>query len=382
MKVLFIAPYRDGTGYAHAAIDTILAMDAAGIDIIPRPIKLNNHNTTIPERIEELENKSSRGADFVIQHTLPSMMEFDGHFKANIAMYCSETSNFKASNWSSKLNCMDIAWVPSNQMIDAARQSGVTIPISKIPYPIDVSKFEKSYKPVKIQEKGDTFTFYTIAEMNKRKNLGALIRAFHTEFEPNEPVSLVIKTHHPRMSSAECKNCVVNDCQSIKEKLNIYPDSSFYKQEIIITDMLTDDSLYRLHSTCDCFVLPSHGEAWGIPAFDAMGFGKTPIVTNWGGFKEFVTDDTGWLVDCYEEQVFGIQSGGELYTGKETWAAVSIEHLRKCMRAAYVDSKLRKQKAELGIQKVYDFSYELVGSFIKKELESYEHKKWNRSAIP
>jgi len=33
MKVLYIGHYRDGTGWGNAAVNNILAMDAAGIDV-------------------------------------------------------------------------------------------------------------------------------------------------------------------------------------------------------------------------------------------------------------------------------------------------------------------------------------------------------------
>lgn len=378
MKVLYVAPYRDGTGYGHAAVDTILAMDSVGIEVVPRPLKLNKHITATPERILELEQRSPRGADFVIQHTLPEMMEPSGHFLANIAMYCTETSNFNSSTWAHRLNSMDVAWVPSEQMIEAARASNVKIPIKKIPYPCDLAKFERSYKPLKLAGTEDTFVFYTISEMGKRKNMKALLQAFHTEFEPHEPVSLVIKTHKYGMDADTCRKHVEADCDSIKQWLKLYPNTEYFKKEVIISDVVDDESLMKLHSTCDCFVLTSHGEAWSIPAFEAMAFGKTPIVPNWGGFREYVTNDTGWLVDCHEEQVFGItDSFGDLYTGKESWAAVSIGHLRKCMREAYANQTLRGQKADLGIEHAYEYSYHLVGSLIKKALENYEQEKRN-----
>ena len=42
MKVLYLGCYRDGTGWAHSAIDYILSLDAAGIEVVPRFIKLND----------------------------------------------------------------------------------------------------------------------------------------------------------------------------------------------------------------------------------------------------------------------------------------------------------------------------------------------------
>jgi glycosyltransferase involved in cell wall biosynthesis len=373
MKILFLGAYRDGTGYGNSSINSILAMDAVGIDVVPRPLKFNSQILDLPRRIEELEQKSSSGSDVVIQHCLPEVMEYCGHFKKNIAMYCSETSNFISSNWGERLNNMDVAWVPCEDMKEAARKSNVKIPLVKIPYPVNMDKFERSYSKLPLTDIEDTFSFYTIAEMSKRKNLKALIQAFHTEFDIGEPVSLVIKSHKYGMDPKECYRHIESDCNSIKKWLKLYSKPEYYKREIIITDILTEEALCRLHATCDCFVLPSHGEAWCIPAFDAMCFGKTPIVTNDGGFKEFISNDNGWLVNCSQEQIMdGSSEIPELYTGRETWASVSVEDLRRCMREAYSNHKLRNQKSELGMARGYDFSYEFVGSLIKKELESYE----------
>ena len=97
MKVLYVGCYRDGTGWGQAAIDYILSMDAAGIDVIPRPIKLNQRRYIPPKRILELEKKSTSGADVCIQHTLPQYMEYTNKLKKNIALYATETSDFKQS---------------------------------------------------------------------------------------------------------------------------------------------------------------------------------------------------------------------------------------------------------------------------------------------
>ena len=59
MKVLYIGCYRDGTGWGQAAIDYILSLDAAGIDVVPRPIKLNDRQINLPKRISELEQNDT-----------------------------------------------------------------------------------------------------------------------------------------------------------------------------------------------------------------------------------------------------------------------------------------------------------------------------------
>jgi hypothetical protein len=89
MKVLYIGVYRDMTGWGQAARDYILSLDAVGIDVVPRAIKLDNSKPEIPDRIKELEQKNSAGCDIVIQHLLPDMMQYHGGFakKHSIIFY-------------------------------------------------------------------------------------------------------------------------------------------------------------------------------------------------------------------------------------------------------------------------------------------------------
>ena len=80
MKVLFIGCYRDGTGWGQAAIDYILSMDHVGLDVVCRPLKLNQNNYEIPERVAELEKKPMRGANICIQNVLPHYLDYNGYF--------------------------------------------------------------------------------------------------------------------------------------------------------------------------------------------------------------------------------------------------------------------------------------------------------------
>ena len=94
MKVLYIGHYRDVSGWARAATDYILAMDRAGIDVVCRPVKLNESVAPVDPRIEELESKDSSGCNICIQHVLPHHLDYNGRFEKNIALYATETSNF------------------------------------------------------------------------------------------------------------------------------------------------------------------------------------------------------------------------------------------------------------------------------------------------
>lgn len=373
MKVLFTGVYRDGTGWGHAAIDYILALDKVGVDIAIRPIKLNDMQFGIPDRLLELERKSIKGCDIVIQHILPHFMEYNGNFKKNIALFELETDSFAHTLWPEYINNMDVAWLTSSVAKDICKNSNVDISTEIVLHAMDTDKYKKVYPPLDIPGANGDFIFYTIADLNNRKNLGALVRAFHAEFDPDEPVSLLIKATKYGSNPQQCLKELQDHCNQVKQGLRLHPKMEMYKPEILVPNVLNDEVVYRLHNSCDCFVLPSCGEAWCIPAFDAMGFGKTPIVTNWGGFTDYMNNDCGWLVDYYMQQAFGgVDNMASMYTGQERWAIVDIQHLRKCMREAYENDGIREQKALAGKGRVKDFSHEVIGAKLKKVLESYE----------
>jgi len=375
MKVLYIGHYRDVSGWARAAIDYILAMDRAGIDVVCRPVKLNQSVAPVDPRIEELERKDSSGCNICIQHVLPHHLDYNGHFDKNIALYATETSNFFFSSWGKKINCMDEAWVINQSMVESSRKSGVDIPIKVIPHTCEISKFEQSVEPIDIGEYNSNFIFYFIGEANKRKNLPALIRAFNTEFTINEPVTLLLKVNKYGAEREELNGIISSLCADVKTGLKLYGNPEFYPKEIIITGYMSEDQILSLHHRGDCFVAPSHGEAWCIPAFDAMALGNTPICSRVGGMIDFLKDGGGVLVDGSSEPVFGmLETFQDIYTGREDWFNIDTRSLQKEMRSVY-ESWKNKDESYLemqreGIEIAEKYSYESIGSLIKQELEN------------
>jgi glycosyltransferase involved in cell wall biosynthesis len=367
VKILWIAHFFEASGWSKASIDYVLALDSVGVDVVPRPYILGAIKGDVPARIRELMNKSAEGCDTVVQNVLPHLLDFNGKLH-NVALYASETSDFRTSAWADRLNCMDEIIVINPQMVEAARRSGVTRPITVVPHAVDVARFERSYPildTLKQEKEQGNFLFYTIGEFVRRKNFAALLKAYYLEFDQYEPVKLVIKTSQPGFSPAQCLQNVQELCSKIKEGLKLRS----YPSEIIMTERLSEERLMSLHQTCDVFVQPSYGEAFSLPALDAMAMGKTPIVSNGSGYLLFVGDDTGWLVNCHEENVFGaVDTFEDLFVGTETWHSADVSHLRKCMREAFGDVKLRETKAAVGISRTYDFSYENIGSQLKKAL--------------
>lgn len=380
MRILFLGVYRDGTGYGEAATRHVLALDAAGADVVCRPVKLNDASHRPPDRVLELEARPARGIDAVVQCVLPHQMDYDGRLGLNAGMYFSETDTIGNSVWNDRLDMMDLAIGCSAQMEEAARRAKMTVPYAVVPVPCEPSAYTSALRAGPLEDvlpPGPDFRFYTVGEMVRRKNLAALLRAFHAEFSPDEPVQLVIKTSRPGMPAHETRRHVEAFCRQITDGLKFYGgDGSHFRREVVLTERMSHEEVLRLHASCDCFVQVSRGEAWSIPAFDAMAMGKTPIVTDWGGYREYVTGETGWPVEARPEPVYGEDGGfADLYTARDSWAAVDILALRRAMREAYEDRDLRQRKAAAGIERASGFSYQKVGARLREVLEHHERRK-------
>ncbi len=369
MKALYIGVYKDGTGWGKAAQDYILSLDAAGIEVVPRALKLNNRQTRVPDRILELERQSDKNCDVVIQHVLPHHMDYSGHFGKNIGLYVSETSHFCLSSWPIHLNAMDDLWVPNSSMAKLATKSNIKHSPHIVPHATDTEKFLGSYEYVLPEELKDRFVFYFIGEAVARKNLKALLIAFHSEFDGNENVGLLIKSTIPGLNDEQAKMEIEALCAHVKDSLKIFPSRDSYIEETIITEYMSEEELMNIHFSCDCFVMPSYGEAWCIPAFDAMGMGKTPIVNNAGGMCDFIDDSVGALISNREEPVFGmLETFADIYTGAENWWSIDILELRKKMREAYESDW--GDKSEAGFDRAFEFSYYNVGKTMEEALNA------------
>ena len=120
--------------------------------------------------------------------------------------------------------------------------------------------------------------------------------------------------------------------------------------------------------------MPSYGEAWCLPAFDAMAMGNTPICTNTGGMSDFLKDGGGVLVDGTLEPAFGMtETFEDLYTGREDCVSINVRSLQRAMRKIYYLSsnsdskylKLQKQGREIAEK----YCHTNIGTKIKEALD-------------
>jgi glycosyltransferase involved in cell wall biosynthesis len=371
MKVLYIGHYKEGSGWSQAAINNIMAMHSADIDLVCRNVKLTDYQATVNPIITQLENKPLKDIDVCIQHVLPHHIVGTKKFKKNIAYFVSESSTIKHMPWISHLKLLDELWVPNNSIKSNLQNDGLKQPIKIIPHTTNIHRYNKRvYERLNIEHNDHKFKFYYIGDLNDRKNIESVIRCFHSEFKPTEPVALVLKVKKHGLDPNALRNYVADICTTIKKELRMYPDVSQYHKELIISEDVDDDLIDSIHYSCDCFVSASHGEGWSIPAFDAMCFSKTPICSGEGGPAEFIDRkdyNTGTLINgVYSVCNHADPAFPELFTGREEWFVPSEKDIKLAMRFYYEnkDTIIR----ERGLLHAHNFSHESIGNLIKDTL--------------
>jgi glycosyltransferase involved in cell wall biosynthesis len=370
MKTLFIGHYKEGSGWSNAAINTILSMNSIDMDLVCRNIKLTNTNiSNLDHRIMMLENKSLKNIDVCIQNVLPHHIVGTQKFKKNIAYFVGESNTLKYNKWLYHLKLVDEVWVPNQALKESLENDGLAN-VVKIPYAFNIEQY-KTKAPGRIRfDNFDHFKFYYIGELNDRKNIESIIRCFYSEFQRYEPVSLILKIKKFGINSNDLRNHVQNICNTIKKELRIYQNIEDYNREIIITEDFSEDQIKALHLSCDCFVSPTHGEGWSIPAFEAMCYGKTPICSNEGGPKEYIdpnNKNTGWLVNGVNDVCnHSDPAFPDIFTGREEWFHPSESEIKKAMRFYYENRVSSKD----GILSGERFSYENVGQIIKDHINA------------
>jgi len=371
MKILYIGHYKEFGGWGQAATDQILALDSAGVDVVCRNVTLTTDKKDVPSRILELEGKNTDDCDICIQHVLPHHIVKTNKFKKNIAFTEIESTSIKHLNWLEHLKLVDEIWVPNNDLKQSLCEDGITQKICVIPHTTDMKKYSKQYPQIKFPNADNTFKFYYIGDLNDRKNLEGVVTCFHSEFDKYEDVLLVLKTKKFGHSKQQLNDIVDKICSQVKEKIRIYPDKRDYKKDILISEEITGEQLLQIHKSCDCFLCPSHGEAWSIPSFDAMAFGNTPICSNFGGPKEFI-DKSNWRTGTLVNGVYSTckcsdSAFPDMFTGKEYWFQPCERQIRNQMRKYYeswkknpISYKARNQSA--GMKTADKFSYKNVAA--------------------
>lgn len=180
------------------------------------------------------------------------------------------------------LNRCAQAWVPCRQNAEALIGSGVRAErVHVVPHPYEPS--DPICQLVRRKPVADR-RFYAIGRWEPRKGFHELLGAFLAAFRPGDPVRLTIKS-----TPGEWRGYPTAEA-SLAHWLGVYDywtPAQVAEQVHVDLRRYPRSRVLKLHFDHNIYVLPSHGEAWGLPAFEAKLAGNRLVHVPFGGSADY-----------------------------------------------------------------------------------------------
>ena len=231
--------------------------------------------------------------DMSLQITIPN--EWKKLAPINVGYTAGIETNKISPHWIQPSNQMDKIIVVSNfakkrfenGVYTATDQAtGQQIPNYKVTTPIEVVNYSvRKNDTTEIDLPITTdFNFLVVAQAGPRKNFANTVKWFVEEFKNDENVGLICKTHLGGASQID-REAVTNN---LKQLLEQHKDRKC-KVYLLHGDMEEAEltALYT-HPKVKALVSLSHGEGFGLPLFEAAGYGLPVITTEWSGHTDFM----------------------------------------------------------------------------------------------
>ena len=284
--------------------------------------------------------------DTVIMHTVPEHWpRLAEPGKRNIGYTVWETDALPR-HWPPLLATADKVLVPCAMNVSIFSQGGVAN-VSAVPHIRrhawnTVTADEKMSLRRTLGIPDDHFVFYTIGVWDPRKAIVDLVALFARQFSGSDKVTLLIKTSATPSSfaiDAQPGASIPALVRAIVDAAQAATNRSAASIALLAADDISGRTIDVLHSVGDCYISLTHGEGWGLGAYEAATLGKPIIITGWGGQLDYLGADYPGLIDYSMQPVSGWRPDAS-YQATQRWAIADGQRAGQLMRrmvARYMD---------------------------------------------
>lgn len=164
---------------------------------------------------------------------------------------------------------------------------------------VDLSKFT-----IKKRIKNEKFIFFSLAFLEGEKGFDTLIKSFAKKFKDKEAV------------------LYIGGDGSQRYWLEALTVENGVKDQIIFLGALSRDDVSKWMNKCDCFVLPSRYETFGVVYIEALASGRPVIGALNGGAEDIINNLNGYLIpiddiDILAEKMIEVYDNIESYDEEE-----------------------------------------------------------------
>jgi glycosyltransferase involved in cell wall biosynthesis len=329
MKIIWRGNIFNPTGIATAYRELVKALTKKGVVIQAADIWHSGFDFN--KGLEYLNNPiDAKDVDYTVFADYPHLWR-DAYGKA-ITCFLHEGTRLPPG-WSQLINTTELVMVPSQPTKNLFRINGVQPNIEVVPFGVN-----ELYVPKEHPKEDDEFKFLYVnswtGNKGDRKGADLLIKAFDEEFKEEEKVKLVLKVS--TFWKKEPAEFYLKAIQDILGHNN--------KNILVNADYVPEEKLVEHFQKSDCFVMPTHGESFGLTAINAMACGLPVIITkdNNSGHMDFCRGkDSVLFIDVDRME----QADRRFFVEGNLQPIPSLESLKKQLRFAFENGKDLKDKA-------------------------------------
>ena len=379
LKVLFKAPFKDYSGYASVARKFILELYKMNkFDLYLEPIVwINSGNFDLDPAdktiFDELIGKSAAISpeDTTLIH-FSIATEFFGEqspFKNTIGFTMLETDK-TSPTWAHKCNQMDAIFVPSTFCMSSFMQSNIVKPIRVIPFGIDFDKYAPE-GPKLLDNLTTKYNFLSVGQwlqQGDRKNIIGTIRTFLNIFRDNPDVGLILKSYLVSAGTID-KMSIDMQIQQLRHQMGFKKDQG--PKIYLVHGALTEENMIKLYRNADAFLLPTTGEAWGMPLMEAAAM-ELPIITTGGTGAEAFLNPQYTIMLEYEWKPLGqMLYWPGVYEPHQQLTIPIMEEFSRMVHRIYKHQDISKEQAKKQRDELIerDFSWKNAATQLAEAVE-------------
>jgi glycosyltransferase involved in cell wall biosynthesis len=350
--------------------------------------------------LEELTSKplDTWDIDIHVMHVVPHLYASEYPYKTPDRRYTLQAPRYrvgrsmyetrKIPQWmANQVNFrVDEVWLPSMGLVESFVDGGADpTKMVILPEAVDDRIVARPVAPLHLTNKA-AYNFFSSFKLEARKNWQMLIRAFLEEFTIDDDVALFVHSFFHNTPSAVLDR---RDAGALQQYVAGYINRMVEETGLdrsrlpvgkihIIGQEMEAQVMPRIYQSMQAFVLPTHGEGWGLPIAEAMASGLPVVVTNWSGPVHFMNADNSLPI-----RVEGfVEAAGSEFPQGSVWAQPSLSHLREIMRWLYDDPERGRV---IGARARYDmltkYSIDAVAVETLKHIRRIRNKAMESTAV-
>jgi glycosyltransferase involved in cell wall biosynthesis len=343
ISVVWTGPGAEAGGYAKMNRKFMLGLAEAGVNLQYEPLQATGDiDPSVAMELRKLTlTLVPKDAPKVYGSVAPTHYDW-ARYKALFTMM--ETRRLH-ERYAELCNCADEIIVPSKWCKQMFLESGIRRPISVVPLGVDTTIYKKDAEPLAFTKKLNPFIFLSVFGWSMRKGYDVLLKSYLEEFTSDDPVTLLISSRFWGSADESKKKVIRDDIARVSATVR----NPKKPQIILFGDVMSENMLPRLYASCDCYVLISRGEGFGLPFCEAAACGLPVIASRYSGQTDFLDDDNSYLVDVdgFTKEEGSLSNISYYYKDAEfpIFGDKAVEQTRYFMRRVFEQKEEAQEKA-------------------------------------